>query len=512
MNFNITLRKCFDIAGLPQPNSFTELLDEPIAEFAVNNNWLPIKARKEGLRVLVGFTFENTKRDNYLRLINEGVVVITYEPIYDENGNLVKMILLSSFYDVRKLWLSLGNYIRNLFPIPAIAVTGSLGKTTTCSLLELIFAKKYKIFSTKGNLNNTEYIVREMARYYDKTYTMHIQEIGGGVIGSVERVANMIKPDMFVITTILPHHMNYYLTFENVEKDKTSLDRCAKDGAIGVINIDNDALRSHEFVHRVVTCGIAHREADYVAENIRYEGNYLKLDIRHNGEIAQAEVRIPGKHNAYNILLAFAAAKEYGIETDTILCGLKEYKSGFIRQNLTNISGRTMLIDCFNHAVDSIKAALEFAQETSVPEGCRKIAVLGGENALGNESFSVNFELGLSLAEYDTIDEFVFFGCPDGTSFDAMDKVGNSMAVFEGAKRVLRGRKLSYCSSREQVADKLIHETRPGDLIVLKGIMHYPLWPAVDIAFGTALTMRSGTVIVTRKVANSNADGVFMNT
>ncbi len=508
MYFDLTLRKMFQIAGLPEPDSFPELIDDPIDEISTKNLW---KEKTRGLRVCVGYIFENSSVGTYLKMIDEGVVVITYKQIYYSDGSPARMILLPKFNDVRHLWVSLGKWMREQLMLPLIAITGSVGKTTTTAFIERIFEQKYKIFATTNNANNSELIVREMLRNLNGTHTMHIQEIGGGAQKQVERVASALRPNYFVITTVLPHHMNNYKTIEKVIEDKTSLDTCADDNAFGVINIDNEHLRNHKFVHRTVTCGIQHQEADYVAKNIRQDGAWLKLDVymRKSGEICPVQVKILGEHNAYNVLLSFALAKEYGFHEQIICDGLSNFRTDFIRQNYTEISGRFFYIDCFNHAVESIKAALKTTHNLEISPGNRKIAVLGGENALGGNAFSVNFKLGLSLCEYDTIDEFVFFGSPEGTSEAEIDRIGNAYAVYQGAKRVIRDKKISYCSSREELADKFVRETKPGDIILLKGIFHLPLWPVVDLAFGTALTMRSGVVPVTRAVMEANYRGVY---
>lgn len=507
MYVKISLGQLFDLANLKRPEVFTELFDTEIQEFATDNNWIDYQAA--GLKVLFAIEPKKTSLASFEKLVNEGVIVITHRPIIDSAGNPLKLIVLENYDQLRKMYLCLGKYIRAQFTCPTVAITGSVGKTTTTDFVEQIFKYEYNVFSTKGNLNSLEYIVREMGRKMSPEHNLHIQEIGGGVIESVSRVASIVNPDYFIITTILPHHMNLYRTFENIIADKTSLDEYAKDDAVGIVNIDNDAIREHNFKHKIVTCGIEHKEADYVAENIRQVADKLVVDIVHNGKTVTISASIPGKHNAYNMLLAYALAVEKGVKTETIIKAFSEYRSGFIRQNLTDISGRTMLIDCFNHSVDSIKAGLQFVQDSSVNEGNRKIAIIGGENALGEGHFRVNYNLGLSLGQYDTIDEFIFFGCPVGTEEKEVDRIGDAYAVYEGAKRSLRNKKISYCSSREEIAEWLHRETIPGDIILFKGIIHYPLWPAIDIAFGTALTLRSNTVIVSNRVKDKYASGVF---
>lgn len=157
--------------------------------------------------------------------------------------------------------------------IPTIGITGSIGKTTI-AFVRNMFSERGKVFVSGGNLNVWYLFINQMIKRFDNTYKYHIQEVGRGRPGLVEEPAKVLNSDAFCITNILPHHLNNYKGIDGVFYYKTSFDRASKLDAFVVMNID-DRLRNFKFNHRVITCGIEHEEADYVAYNVKQIGAWL---------------------------------------------------------------------------------------------------------------------------------------------------------------------------------------------------------------------------------------------
>lgn len=481
--FRLTLNKVAKIAGFDIPACFSDIADNEIGELiqnVVSNN-----PAKKGVHLCFQYHTDAKETLQYSDFVKQGGVLISNIKLLDNDGTELPMILLPSLFAVQEAWHALGSYIKDVFDLPTIALTGSVGKTTLTLILESIFKERYNVFTSGGNLNTVEYFIRQMFRNYDADKNFHIQECGGGYPTCVERSAKIMKPDAFIIANILPHHLDKYKDLDGVFFDKAALDRHAKDNAFGVINIDDDMLRNSAFKHKTVTCGIKHNEADYVAENIWCDKE-LHLDVVHGEEKVNVKIQIPGLHNAYNVLLAFAMAKEFGFSNEEIVKGLKNYQSGDIRQNIREVSGRIFYIDCFNICAASVYSGVSTLNEMKPAYGGRRIAVLGGENALGDKSYSVNYEIGLNLAQYKNIDEYIFFGPSPDEGAEKLNKLGNAYAVYEGAKKVLRGKKLSFISDLEKIAEKLVNDTKKGDIIFFKSIIYLPIFPMFDMAFGTS--------------------------
>ena len=495
-----TLRKISQITGIEIPEEFVKDMDTPIAELRANALLNGGKSKDKGLQILFTYLYDETKNELYREYIENGVIIISHVLLDDENGKPYPMIVLESENKVQDAFCAIGKYIKSIFPVPTIGITGSIGKTTLTRFFENIFAEKYSVFSSGGNNNIPCSIVNPMLWRYGPECTFHVQECGAARPGWVERTANLIYADAFCITNILPKHLDGYDTIEDILYDKTSFDRIEEKECFGVINIDDDRLRNHKFNNRIVTCGIKHTEADYVAKNIRQNGLFLELDIEYkeNGGIIRTvpiKINIPGVHNANGAVMAFAMAKEWGLTDVEIQNGFLKYKSDPIRQNLREISGRLMYIDCFSVAEESIHSCLKMIDDLPIQSGKRKIAVLGGSARLGDKAFSANYSLGLTFPNY-SVDEYIIVGVPEPGTEEQYNMLGHSYALYQGIKHAFRGEsKVSFYSELEQVAEKLARETEPGDIILFKANHRLMLTAILDRAFGTSYAMQFPSVL-----------------
>lgn len=487
--FVFTLNKIVAICeGLVEiPWEFKLLADDPIK--TLSSHTLTAQ-QKDGLVVRWIPIFSKKDIPLYTQYAKEGIIIVSHYQLVDEEGYPLPMIKLKSYEDVRRAWCLLGKYMKQICETPTISVTASIGKTTTVLFMESLFSQNNSVFVSGRNRNNSEPIVHQMIQTYGPSYDYHIQEVGGGAPRVVERSAQFLDSDAFCIGNIMPHHLDRYKTIEAIAHDKLSFDRMPKANKFAVINIDDDILRNYNFNSRVVTCGITHKEADYVAENVRQDGIWLRMNIRYKEKNVPIQINIPGEHNAYNAVLAFAMAKEWGLSDEEIQAGFMAYRSQGIRQNLCEVAGRIMYIDCFNISVDSIKSCLRTLDSIEAAPGNRKIAVLGGENALGENAYSVNYEAGLTLGEYKA-DEFIFVGLPETATPEDYNFCGHARAVYDGAKEVIKDRPVSFFDDLKAAAEKLRNETKPGDIILFKGIFRLPLFSIIDHAFATAFTYKA---------------------
>lgn len=485
--FVFTLRKISSIVkDFPIPPAFEDKMDTPIDD--LTHGALSAVSVPNPFRVIFLTVYDSKRYSEYVQYAKEGCILVSNVQFKDADGTEIPIIYMDSIWSVRLAYDALGHYIKNVFPMPTIGVTGSIGKTTTVLFMQYIFAEHYKVFVTGRNRNVANEIVHRMITNYGPDYEFHIQETGGGSPKLVERSARILDADAFCITNIYPHHLDKYGDLEGVLEDKSSYDRLAKPGVFCVVNWDDDMLRNFNYRSRPVSCGIQHTEADYVATDIRQNGAVLEMNIIHNKETVPIRIHIPGLHNAYNALFAFAMAKEWGLTNEEIQNGFLKYTSGPIRQSLREVSGRFLYIDCFNVSADSIKSCLHTLDGIEIPEKNRRIAVLGGENALGDQVYSVNFEIGLQLAQYHA-DEFIFVGKGKDASAEDLNYYGHAHALYEGAMYAIKDRKVSYYDNLADAAEKLARETKPGDAILFKGIFRLPFFSIIDRAFGTSYTI-----------------------
>lgn len=162
-----------------------------------------------------------------------------------------------------------------------------------------------------------------------------------------------------------------------------------------------------------------------------------------------------------------------------------QYKSDLIRQCVREISGRTVYLDYFNICVESIKLSLVALEKMKKSQENKTIAILGGEKTLGPDYFAVNYDAGLELNRCN-IDEYIFLGVGKNASEAEKDRYGDAYALYQGTKKALRNKNIRYYNDLDVVADIIAKETKPGDAILIKGIIYRPFFPILDMAFGTS--------------------------
>lgn len=487
--FEFTLRKIcqivFDGDSSVIPADFEHIADKPVAEVITH------KTRKNtGIRVIFDVFFnQKASEKDIVEQIKSGLIVITPRTVKNENGQSYPSIYIDNPYEG---WIKLGQYVKNVIPMPTIGITGSAGKTTSTMLAKCVFTERYKVFlsgENGENLNNLTEIVNQWIQRCNFNYNFHIQECGGGSPGLVEREARTICADMYGITNIdTAQHLSTYRTKENLIEDKTSFDRVRKnDNVVGVINIDDEILKTYDFSGKIITFGINNEEADYIGKNIVQNDEFLEFDIQYENNITHLKIRIVGKDNVYNALMVFAFAKHYGFTDEEISRGFLRYRSAGIRQRLDKVAGRYLYVDCFNASIASIFASLSALEDINKEKTCRRIAIIGERDSATDEIYSLNVEAGKKLGDYKKIDEFIILG--ENKPVIGLNGKIRDNAIFEGAKLTVPANKLFFFRNKNEVAQKLKAETSPGDVILLKGKLSLNMFCIFDLAFGTSYTL-----------------------
>lgn len=491
---NLTVEKIKKIAGLFQDEAPGEeqreresrVLDDYFCWSDQPGIWY--NEGKNYVLITNNESFEIARTGSIKALLDQGVNVFTKESA--DYGDAKNYYPLPSYDDGLAIWSALGRYVTDIFDVPTVCITGSLGKSTTSLLTRAIFEKEGKTFSTPGNLNEIGEISIHLLEEFNEDYKYIIQETGASRPALVENAARALRPDIFCITNIRAHQLaGYGGSIENLIYDKTSLDRYGRnDETIGVINGDDEVLMNHDFQHRTVTCGVKNRDCDYVAKNIRQNGLRLELEIWNEGKGYPVSVGLLGEYNAYNILFAFAIAKESGIAPGRIVDSLNGFvQKKRLRQFTQKVAGRTLIVDAFNVSTDSVLGGCKVLNDMKVDDSkVKKVAILGTENRLGENAFANNYKMGTDLAKYDKIDRLIFYGASPESSADLAEVLGYTYAAFLGARRCTD--RAEYMWEPDACIDMLIKETKPGDLIYFKGIAHKSLWAVIDKAFGTNYT------------------------
>lgn len=492
--FQFTLKKLCDIIfngrEYTMPRAFVKIQDRIIDR--VTADTMPAA---KGMRVVFDLSWnvsEEVSAKKILGYLRSGVVVVTNRSFMDSKGKKYPVIRIR---DTWEAWINLGKYVKGVFPMPTIGITGSAGKTTSTMFAECVFNEKYKTFVSGlngKNFNTTLQIVNQWILRIDPSYTFHVQECGAETIDLIKSSASVLNVDGFGITNIdTTQHIATYENAENLIADKTSFDRVRRDDTFGVINLDDEILKNFDFKSPVITFAINDESADYVGKNIIQNGELLEFDVVSKDETVPIRIHIVGKHNVYNALMVFAFAKIFGLTNEEIQNGFWKYESVGIRQYLRRVSGRLIYMDAYNASVESTQLCIKTLQDIQIPEYSKRIAIIGERKTSNEETYNINYQLGQSLAKYDGIDEFIIVGEDQKRLTGKPENVPSRYrhAVFDGAYDVMgRTERLSYYADLSQLAYRIKCQTKPGDAILLKGRYHLSMWAIADLAFGTGYT------------------------
>jgi len=313
--------------------------------------------------------------------------------ISEEETNEYKDKFIIIVKDVVKALQELAIYKRSLYNIPVIAVTGSVGKTSTKDIIAGVMSTKYNVLKTEGNYNNEIGLPLTMLKL--KEHNAMVLEMGMSAFGEISLLTNIAKPTTAVITIIGTSHIGELGSIENILKAKLEiLEGLEQNGSL-IINNDNELLNSwnktNQDIHKHITYGIDNKSI-LNAENINIMESGSSFEIEINSKKYNIEVPVAGKHYIYNCLAAIAVGLEYNIEMENIIKGISNFILTKRRMEIIkNSVGATIINDCYNASYESTKAALEYISSLNQN---RKIAVLGDVLELGEYSKQMHKKIG----------------------------------------------------------------------------------------------------------------------
>lgn len=297
----------------------------------------------------------------------------------------------------------LAAYKRSLYDIPVIAITGSVGKTSTKDMIYSVLKTEFKVLRTEGNLNN--HIGLPMTILKLKDEDIMVLEMGMNNLGEISELSNIAKPNIAVITNIGTAHIGNLGSRENILKAKLEiLDGMNKEGTL-IINNDNDML--HNSLSKIkekintITIGIENK-SDYNAKNIIDEIFESKFNINNN----KINVKVGGKVFIYNSLVAFAVGKSLNMDESNILKGIENFKLSENRMERIVLKNITIINDTYNASYDSVVAAIDLISKTNYK---RKILLLGDILELGEYSEEIHRNIGKYILTKD-IDTVITVG------------------------------------------------------------------------------------------------------
>lgn len=291
---------------------------------------------------------------------------------------------------------ALARMVMERISVPTVGITGSVGKTTTRDMTHAVLSAEFNTLKNDNNFNN-EIGVPLTVFKADETVSAAVIEMGMDCFGEIDRLSDIVRPDVSIITNIGMSHIERLGSQENIYKAKSEIFAHTKKDGVVILNGDDKILMAHknEIAHKVITVGIQNKAADFVATDIEVKEDSVSFRFSGIGHEFSAELPIPGEHNVLNALLASAAGIHFGISDAKIAEALQNFSLTGMRMDIIRCGGITVIDDCYNAAPASVSAAL------SVLSGRkdRKVAVLGDIAALGAYSYNAHRELGAEVVK-----------------------------------------------------------------------------------------------------------------
>jgi UDP-N-acetylmuramoyl-tripeptide--D-alanyl-D-alanine ligase len=278
---------------------------------------------------------------------------------------------------------ALATHHRKQMNIPVLAITGTNGKTTTKELLSAILAKKFKVHSTKGNLNNHIGVPITILSAPAGTEMMVI-EMGANHIGEIRTLCLIARPDYGIITNIGTAHIEGFGSFDGVIKAKTELyEYLRKVNGIALYN-DKDPLLT-EKIFRNVNRAVPFSDPTGIELLVKQVPSDLNLSLTatYQHQTYKIQTKFFGNYNLENVKAAIAVGLFFEIGMKDIADAIENYQPANNRSQIKITRNNTLICDSYNANPTSMQAVLKsFA---GIQAG-QKLVILGDMLELGEKT------------------------------------------------------------------------------------------------------------------------------
>lgn len=296
-------------------------------------------------------------------------------------------------------------YRRQFSKLVVIAVCGSNGKTTTKDMIAAVLARRGAVVASERSFNNQIGVPGTLLRITSQ-HEYAVVEVGTNHPGELKPLLQMVAPDYGVLTSIGHEHLEFFKSVEGVvEEEGTLAEVLPADGGL-FINQDSvgvDAitkrLKPGVMVKRV---GLGEYENDFNGRllGVRPEGTDFSVKWRGGGSLIEVEyyIRPVGAQHVTNAMLAIAVGWMSGVATGKVQDALAECPASDMRSQVEVVHGVTILKDCYNANLESVKAALETLRMLPCGKIGNRIAILGTMSELGESALEAHQEVGRMAA------------------------------------------------------------------------------------------------------------------
>jgi len=362
--------------------------------------------------------------------------------------------------DVIRALGTLAGWYRGLSKATFIAITGSVGKTTTKEFVAAVASAAFQTHKTHGNFNNE---LGMPLTIFDLSPDDQVSviEMGMSGLGEIEYMTKLVRPDIAIVTNIGTSHLAALGTRENICRAKMEIRLGLRENGKLLLNADEPLLfEQYEMLEdKPVIMSIYNRHGDFRAVNIRQKIDGIVYDLIYNNKaVTNVEIPALGKHNVYNSLAAYAVGVMLGMTDEQIRRGLKSFVGADMRQKVYEVAGITVIDDCYNASPESMRAAIDVLVSIASKKGARPAALLGDMLELGEYSRLMHDQLGQYAAQMQVQKLFCYGMMADIVAEAAIKKGIRADNVYVALDT----------RDAQVMADMILTALHPGDVLLVK--------------------------------------------
>ena len=367
-------------------------------------------------------------------------------PVLGDGRELVVPNTLIAYQDIARWW-------RRQLATPLVAITGSVGKTTTKELLAAALGSQGPVLKTRANFNN-EIGVPKTLLALTPDHRFGVVEMGMRGPGEIALLARIAEPNVAVITNVGTAHIGRLGSEQAIANAKCELLAELSPAGIAVLNYDDERLMKTAkgvWSGPQITFGLT--------------GGDVQGQLRPDGQLEVEGVALPlplpGRHNALNLLAAVAVMRAFDLDWTVLHQGLTVELPKGRAQRLHWPNDIVVLDETYNAGVESMMAALQLLKDTP---GRRHIAVLGTMKELGDRTVELHHRVGSAVRELQ-LDQLLILAEPDAAA-----------ALTSGAAPIPS----QQFSDAEALVDYLKNNLRAGDRVLFKASRAVALDQVID--------------------------------
>lgn len=383
--------------------------------------------------VFDGHTFIETAFQN-----GAGSIITAKEGDYPSD----KIVILVD--DTLKALQDMAHYHRMHRNVKVVAITGSVGKTSTKDMIASVIETKYKTLKTLGNYNNQIGLPLTILRLQDEE--VMVLEMGMNNLGEIHELSLIAEPDIAVITNVGTAHIGNLGSRDNILKAKLEIiDGLKEDGKL-IINNDNDKLHDYALHHEVITFGME-QPSLYQAADIVSIPHLSTFKWRNR----LVTVNVPGSHFVSNALAAIAVGDQLKIEPEAMIKGIESFELTKKRMDFYSLSQNMTLIDgTYNANLDSMMSSIDVLSKYKE----RKVAILADMLELGEFSEDLHRQVGSTLAK---------------KKIDLLICIGKEAKFIEDSAQRNGIKETYHFKDNEAAIRQLDTLLKPDDIVLVKG-------------------------------------------